>query len=332
MFDTGIKKLISFLEGRNNFIISGHENPDPDAICSCIALEYLLSTIGKNAIIVNSDPIPFNLVSLDYRRKVNTVEKLSEITNIKDYSLIIVDTNDTDNIGSIKTLINEVNSYFFIDHHSFKFEDIEHYLILVSASSTCEVIYKLYEYFNIDVPKEVGDAIYAGILFDSGSFHYPKTSSYTLQIASNIVDKGTNPNEIYLLLFEHESVESLKILSYVVSTLELVYNNQIAILTLTKDMLEKSGAKYEETSIFINIPLRSHLVKACIFFKENDNGTKRVSLRSKGNIDVAKLALNYDGGGHKNASGFKLSGQFKEFSDAKQIVIDYIIKEIEKNK
>jgi phosphoesterase RecJ-like protein len=145
------------------------------------------------------------------------------------------------------------------------------------------------------------------------------------------VETGVNPNEIYLLLYENESIESLKIYSSVLSTLELFDGDRIAVISMTAEMLERSGAKYDETSLFINVPLKSHQILACIFFKENLNGVKRVSMRSKGNIDVASLALNYDGGGHKNAAGFKIPASFESFEDIKHLIIDYIKEEIRKN-
>jgi phosphoesterase RecJ-like protein len=326
------ESLKKFLTQSDNLIICGHENPDPDAICSCIAAEYLFSSMGKNVVCLNSDEMPFNLKPFDYRNIVTSVEEGAEPPeNLEDYSMVILDTNDLNNIGTIaETVVPHIKNYFIIDHHSYKIDNVDEHFLSVSASSTCEIVYSIFENFGVEVPKEVGDAVYAGILFDSGSFHYPKTSAYTLNVASKIIDKGTSPNEIYLQLFEHESIESLKILSYVLSSLELHYDNQIAVLNMPRELLEKSGAKYEECQTIINIPLRCHNIKACIFFKENLESVKRVSMRSKGEIDVAKLAILYAGGGHKNAAGFKIKHNQVTFDDILPNLLSYLEREVDK--
>ncbi|HOJ64039.1 MAG TPA: bifunctional oligoribonuclease/PAP phosphatase NrnA [Spirochaetota bacterium] len=325
MTDREIKNFQNFLKYSDNIIITGHENPDADSICSAIALEYLLSELGKNVICINSDPTPFNLQTFDYREVVKNLYDFEKILSFTKFNLIIVDTNDYTNIGRItSTILPKAERIFFIDHHRHKHENPDNSIFEENASSTCEIIFKLYEFYNIKIPKEIGDALYSGILFDSGSFHYPKTSSYTLNIAAKLIDNGTNPNEIYLLLFEQESIESLKILSKVLSTLELYHKEQIAILSLTREMLIETKAKYEEASDLINIPLKSYNIKAVIFFKEHPDGSKRVAMRSKGNVDVATIALAYDGGGHRNAAGFKLREPFNDFNDIKPILIENI--------
>ena len=325
-----LDNFIDFIDSSDNFVISGHENPDPDSISSMISLEYLMFKLNKNVVCLNSDPTPINLLTLDYRDVVKCIDDYEFTNFFKEFNLIIVDSNDINNIGKIaSTILPKSKKFFFIDHHSQKFEKLDDALIDVSASSTCEIIYELYDYFKIDIPKEIGDALYSGILFDSGSFHYPKTSSVTLQIASEIVSKGVDPNEIYLLLFEQESVESLKIASYVMATLELFHNDQIAALTMTKSSLKKSGARYEDAGQLINFPLKSFNVKSVVFFKENLKGVKKVSLRSKGDLDVSEIAQIYEGGGHKNSSGFKIKYPFKKFSDVKEVIINQLIKKID---
>lgn len=320
-----IENFKNFLNNSKNIIITGHENPDPDSICSQIALEYLLTELGKNVICINSDQTPFNLEVFDYRDVIKNLYDFEKVLLFVNFNLIIVDTNDYTNIGRAHSVIlPKAEKVFFIDHHTHKHDNPDNSIFEENASSTCEIIFKLYELYNIKIPKEIGDALYSGILFDSGSFHYPKTSSYTLNIAAKLIDNGTDPNEIYLLLFEQESIESLKILARVLSTLELHYKDQIAILTVTKDMLVETKASYEDVTNLINIPLKSYKVKAVIFFKEHPDGTKRVAMRSKGNVDVSTIALAYDGGGHKNASGFKLREPFLDFRDIKSILIDNI--------
>lgn len=328
------KKFDDFITKSYNIIISGHENPDPDSICSCLALEYLLYKLDKNVIFLSSENVAANIKAFDYRNIIKDLDYVVNIKNISEYSMILLDTNDMENLDKIKKpIIDIVKTHFFIDHHSFNGKNKDDYLINTMASSTCEIIYTLYEHYKIKIPKEIGNALFAGILFDTGSFHYPKTSYLTFNIASKLVKNGTNPNDIYLSLFENEPIESIKILPLVISTLEFHYDEKIAIITLSKEMLEKTGAKYEDTAYIINLPLKSSKVLACIYFKENTNGVKRVSMRTKGDIDVAGLSIKlFNGGGHKNAAGFKINKPYNEFNDIKEIIINKIIEEIKKSK
>ncbi len=328
------KKLKNFIDSSDNFIVSGHENPDPDAICSCIALEHLLASLGKKVICISSDEIPINLIPLDFKKVLKSLENNNVIPdNLGQYNLIIVDTNVETNIGKLYNFINnKINKIFIIDHHSaINEEKIRNSFVNGKASSVCEMIYGIYQKFKVDIPKRVADAIYTGILFDTGSFHYSKTSSETFRIAARLVDIGTDPYDIYQLLYEQESVEYLKILSFVMSTLSLHYHNQIAVIKMSKKLLEMSGATYDESASIINIPLRSKSVKAVVFCKENLSGVKRISMRSKGDVDVVKLATELNGGGHKNAAGFKLTSEYKSFDQVLPGILSYLRQEIIKN-
>jgi len=324
----GIKKFKKLIDQTDNFIISGHENPDPDCICGCIALEYLLSSFGKNVKCINSDAIPTDLVILDYRKIITSIEEGTKIPeNIENYYLIIIDTNVKSNIGKIYDLIKDkIKGIFIIDHHStLDSEELKDCCYIDgNASSVCEMIFTIYDNFKKKMPKEVGDALYTGILFDTGSFHYQKTTPYTFYIASKIVESGTSPNDLYVLLYEHQSIEYLKITSYVLSTLRLYHNNQIAVISMPKKLLIKSGAKYDECASIINIPLQSKNIKAVVFCKENLQSVKRISMRSKGDVDVVKIATECKGGGHKNAAGFKLGPEIKKFKHILPRIITYL--------
>jgi bifunctional oligoribonuclease and PAP phosphatase NrnA len=342
LVDKDFEDLKEIIELNQNFIISGHENPDPDAICSCIAFEYLLSKLGKKVICISSDEIPINLIPLDYNKVLKSLENNDVIPdNLEKYSLFVIDTNVVNNIGKLYNLIiDKIQNVYIIDHHSptslddvniSDKEKIKNVYIDGNASSVCEMIFRIFEKFNVDMPVKISDALYTGILFDTGSFHYSKTSSETFCVAAKLVEKGTNPYNIYQLLYEQESIEYLKILSSVMSTLKLYYHNQIAVIKMTKKLLEKSGATYDESASVINIPLKSKLIKAVVFCKENLSGVKRISMRSKDEVDVVKLAIELNGGGHKNAAGFKLSQDTKTFEQVIPKIINYLKNEIIKN-
>ncbi|MAG13231.1 MAG: DHH family phosphoesterase [Spirochaetales bacterium] len=297
----------SFFSRNEYFFITAHETPDADAIGSEYALFAALRQLGKTVRVINADPTPIIVQFIDAE---GTAEVLDETTPIPDdldnWSLVILDTNDIDNIGKVRDhILDKVKEYYIIDHH-----EIEGYLesgnlIEVDASSTCEVLFELFTEMQIDIDVLMAQALYAGIVYDTGSFIYPKTTAKTFGIARKLVEVGVNPNAVYVHMFEKNSVSSLVLQSFVLGSLTLYHDNQVAVQKMPKQYLIDSEATYEESQTLINTPMKSDHIRVSVFFKENTDGVLRCSLRSKGNIDVASIARDFGGGGHRTAAGFK---------------------------
>jgi bifunctional oligoribonuclease and PAP phosphatase NrnA len=299
---------IEFLTRTRRFIITAHETPDGDAIGSECAMLRALTSIGKEAIILNADPTPRKFTYLDADKIVGVVENEEGLpADISEYSLLILDTNDVRNIGQVAALVlPRVKEHFIIDHHERDRDDVlGGNFIQKGASSTCEILYKLLLEMKVTVDLPMAQALYTGILFDTGCFIYPKTTAVTFEIARDLVSLGVKPNFIYAKVYESNSVSALMLQSHVLATLELSFSDRVATLTMRRQMILDCKANYEEADQLINIPLKSEDVRVSVFFKENLEGLLRCSLRSKGNINVAEIAQEFGGGGHKTAAGFK---------------------------
>jgi phosphoesterase RecJ-like protein len=301
------KPFLDFLSRHDKFIICAHESPDGDAIGSEYALLYALKKLSKKVKVINNDPTPSNFLFIDVKKEITYISNEKQVPkDVHDSALIIVDTNDTNNIGLIsKLILPKVKEYFIIDHHENGHNAISGNLIYREASSTAEIIYQFIDKMKIPVDMPLANAIYMAMVYDTGSFIYPKTSALTFKIAHELVSIGVIPNYIYSQVYETDSIPSLVLQSKVLASLELKLNNRVAIQTMTKEMLEKTGANYDEARIFINIPLKAKNILVSVFFKQDMRGATRCSLRSKGDIDVCEISREYGGGGHKNASGFK---------------------------
>ncbi len=300
------KEIIRLISENDNFIITAHETPDGDAIGSECAMSFFLDELGKSSMIINADPMANKYSFLDIDGRVKTVAEAEIPSNLSEYTLLILDTNDIKNIGEVAGIIlPKVKQYFIIDHHESDDEIISNNLIESNASSTCEILYDLIREMDVDIKENIANAVYVGIVYDTGSFIYPKTTAKTFHIAYELVRTGVNPNYIYSKIYESNSISALKLQSRVLSSLELFYNQSVAVQTMLKEDLEACSALYEESDTLINIPLKSEAIKVSVFFKENEDGLLRCSMRSKGNIDVAEIAVSYGGGGHKTAAGFK---------------------------
>jgi phosphoesterase RecJ-like protein len=311
------KPLINFISNHNKIIICAHESPDGDAIGTEYAFLQALKHMGVHAKVINNDPTPSNFLFVDPTNEITYLKSEKDIPeDVQDYALIIVDTNDTNNIGALSTLIlPKVKEFFIIDHHETGPDAIEGNLIYKEASSAAEIIYQFIEKMKIPIDLPMANALFMAIVYDTGSFIYPKTSATTFRIAHDLVSKGVNPNYIYTQVYETDSIPSLIIQSKVLSTLELELDNRVAIMTMTQEMLQTTGASYDEGRTFINIPLKANKILVSIFFKQNDKGVLRCSLRSKGDIDVCEISREYGGGGHKNAAGFKFDGSLADMRE-----------------
>lgn len=310
--------LINFISQNKKYILCAHETPDGDAIGSEFAMLKALQKIGKIVKIFNSDPAPRKFKFVDTKDEVAVLEDEEQIPeDIEDYVLLILDTNDKNNIGVIAELIlPRVKDYFIIDHHESEKDLLVHHIIQKSASSTAEILYLLFKEMKIEIDIQIAQALFMAIVYDTGSFIYPKTTALTFEIARDLVSIGVNPNHIYSKVYESNSISSLVLQSRVLSTLELTYNNRVAIQTMLKEVIVESGALYEEADQIINLPLRSEQIRVSIFFKQNLDGLLRCSLRSKGLVDVAEIAQSFDGGGHKTAAGFKCKLSLEETKEA----------------
>jgi phosphoesterase RecJ-like protein len=315
--------VIGFIKRTENFIITAHETPDGDAIGSECALHRVLRSLGKTVYVFNADPTPKKFRFLDTDHVISVLERESQLPqNLGSFSLLLLDTNDIHNIGQVSAMVlPRVREYYIIDHHE-RDEDIQSgNFIQKSASSTAEILFQLFKEMGVEVDFPTAQALYTAIVYDTGSFIYPKTTAVTFEIARDLVKKGVEPNAVYAAIYESNSISALILQSKVLATLELIFDNHVAVLTMRKEMILESGAIYEEADQLINIPLKSEDIRVSVFFKENTEGLMRCSLRSKGNINVAEIAQAFGGGGHRTAAGFKCR---ESNEDTRRVVLEML--------
>ena len=301
------QQLKSFIDRNDRIILTAHETPDGDAIGSEVAMFLMLKRIGKDVEIYNADPATKKYHFLYKEGDIRVVRKPEDVPHeLSGYALLILDTNDVHNIGQVYDyVLTEVDEHFIVDHHESDEETLSTNHVVESACSTCEILYDFFIAQGWEIDYSTAQALYVGIVYDTGSFIYPKTSAKTFLIGHHLVSIGVNPNYIYRKIYESNSISALKLQSAVLSTLEFHYNQHVSLLTMTKETIAECEAMYEEADTLINIPLKSETIRVSVFLKENERGVLRCSMRSKGNIDVAHIAQTFGGGGHKTAAGFK---------------------------
>ena len=306
--------VFEFLKRHSSLIITTHDPADPDGLGAEKVLYLIAKSMGKHVRIINSGQMPENYRFMDTDNLVETWKDVTESLP-REAALAIVDTSDEYNIGELRDIIPYASEVFFIDHHEHSaFCTLKGYTD-ETASSVCELMVELAEAAGVTLSLSHARAAYAGIVYDTGFFAYPKTTTRTFRAALSLIGAGVRPYDIYQALCENISNRTLLLQRAVFSSLEIRNQGRVALQVLRKSDLEKTGANYEDTDNFVNTPMKSREIEVSIVVKENREGQIRCSLRSKGKVNVSELAQNLGGGGHITAAGFKTKMSIDETVD-----------------
>ena len=172
-----------------------------------------------------------------------------------------------------------------------------------SAAACGEMVFRIITALGIPLTKDIATLLYVTILTDTGSFRHSNITKYTFDICRAISASGVSPAEVADIVFQQERLEKLRLTGLLLNQMELAGNGQVAILNVSKNILKDTGCSIGDLEGLVNLPLDVSEVQAVVLFKELDDGVK-VSLRSKGKIDVRTVATRFGGGGHRNAAGF----------------------------
>jgi phosphoesterase RecJ-like protein len=301
-----MRKIQDFIDKHSSFILCTHEIPDADGIGAEMLLAFILKKIGKKARVINALPIPAGFAFMDPDKTIETWDSEQHQPLLNTSALIILDTSDEYNIGKLKDeVLPHVLDVLVVDHHELGPKSVLDGCVDPKAASTSEMIMLVADSFNIIPDLVTANAVFAGLAYDTGSFAYLKTNINTFKAALTLVKCGVNPYTSYQNLFESASIAAVILQKIVLSSLEIHADGKIAVQILRKEDLASTGATIEDAEGFINLPLRSKNVKVSILLKESATGPIRCSLRSKGEVNVSKIAQQFSGGGHATAAGFK---------------------------
>jgi len=307
-----LSQVVQLIEQKQRFMITSHVRPDGDGLGSGLALCWMLKALNKEAYVVLRDRVPPAYEVLPGSELVIVQDDVSEIYD----GAFIIECSDVERPG-LPSLANQFTVN--IDHHSttVPFGDIN--WIDSTAAAVGEMIYNLCKALGVEVTKEIAECIYTALLTDTGSFHFSNTTERTLKIASELVRRGVEPARISQALFYSNSFSKIRLLGLVLSNIERDESGRIAWITMDRAAMYETGASEEDSDGIVNHALSIDEVEAVAFFKELSPGAYRVSLRSKGKHNVAKVAELFGGGGHRNAAGCRITADLEE---VKQLIIE----------
>ncbi len=300
------RELIEFLVRGRRFFIATHRNPEGDALGSSLALSMALESMGKYTVVYDRDPVP------EFYRFLPGHERFTDsFASLKSdkLPLILLDCNEPERAGldSVTFSLAAV-----IDHHETlrDFGDIR--WVEPGTAATGMMVYRLVREMGVDISRDMATNLYTAIAIDTGTFRYNNTTSDALRTAAELVDLGADPSAVSEALYESWSVGRFRLLTEVLNTVEVA--GGFAISVATKEMFSKTGTTGADTENFPNFPGMMGDIRVSAFFRELQDGWK-VSLRSKGDINVAELASRFQGGGHKNAAGYTVKTDLKKAKD-----------------
>jgi bifunctional oligoribonuclease and PAP phosphatase NrnA len=301
------QKIKEILNNGKRFLVVTHIDPDGDAVGSAFALGFAIETLAKEVSVYLKDRVPYRYAFLPQPRGL-----VHEIPEGTFDAVFTVDCGDFFRVGNGHEKLKEKGPIINIDHHDTN-EAFGYINILDErASSTAELIYLVLKGLGIPIDADMAINIYTGIFTDTGSFRYDNTNTKAFIICEEMTHKGVVPSYVASKVHESHPRERFVLLCTVLSTLQMYYDNRVAVVHVTADMFREAGASREHSEGFVEFIKEMKDLEVAALLRQIGEGRYKISMRSKGTVDVASIAARFGGGGHKNAAGCVMEGTLEE--------------------
>ena len=325
------RKAVELIDESKSVLITSHDKPDGDACGSIVALCESLRALGKNVQplflstlpgwyeFMPTEPIP--VLGDDLQNHELEEGRLGEFDLI-----IIVDANSCSQLPKFEEYLKSSSApVLILDHHvtSDGLGDVE--LADASAAATGLIVLDLFKCAGWEITAKTAEALFVAIATDTGWFQFSNTDGRVHRACGELIDAGARPTEIYDNLYHNFSHSRFKLMAAMLDSLELHLDGRYAVMQVSRQDFERTGAGYNDTENLINECHRIGTVEASALFIELEDGRIRCSLRSRGSTEVNVIAARFGGGGHKMASGMYLEGSLE---NAKQLILGEMTKEL----
>ncbi len=297
------------LRDRRSLVLTSHARPDGDAIGSCLALALALDRLDKRVRVVLRDPVPVPYRALP---AIDRIERCDRVTEAAD-AAVIMECSDL-----ARPDVAGLDQYFVVnvDHHLGNTMYGAVNWFDGSAAACGEMVADIIDALGVAWTADIAAHLYLAIATDTGGFRYGPMTARTFDVCRRIALAGVEPALLSRQIFDSFSVGRVKLTGALLNAMELHHGNRLAVLAFDDALLQACDATTDDTEGLVNLPLSAREVVAAALFKRQNGNVCRVSLRSKGEVDVQRVAAKWQGGGHRNAAGCTAIGRFEEIRDA----------------
>lgn len=316
-------KIVEVLKDEQSFYLISHMLPDGDSIGSLLGMGEALRRLGKKVMLFAPGNVPDKYTFLV---GADTVSQ-ELLINDPEVTTVVLDSSDLDRLSTFKDAVLKSKTVINIDHHvtNQRFGTLN--LVDSKAAATGEIVYELLIELEVELNKNIAEALYVAISTDTGSFKYENTTPHTHRVVASLLEHGLNPGLISQYVFDERPLSFYGLLKDAIATLEMYEGRSLALMTLSKDIRERNGASTGDLEGIVNYTRNIEGVElGILFYVESDNEVK-VGFRSK-SLDVSELAGRFNGGGHVRAAGCRMQGDFQSVKSRVMVEACSMLKEL----
>jgi phosphoesterase RecJ-like protein len=296
-----LEQVLQEIGQRRHFLVTSHARPDGDAVGSALALSQILRSMGKTAEVVLGDILPVIYKPLPF---AETIVHASRVSGSYDAAIIL----ECDSVQRTRLHGLEQNFLINIDHHLSAKTFAQVNWIDPKAVATAEMIFRLALGAGVTITPEIATCLYTAVLTDTGAFCYSLTNACTFELAKSLVEHGADPGKIAQNVYFSSPTSKMRLLGAALSSLQR--DGAVTWMVVTRHDMDRCEALDEDCEGLVNYALGIAGVEVAVFFRETAGDRVRVSIRSKGAVNVADIAEKFGGGGHECAGGFSVEGPY----------------------
>jgi phosphoesterase RecJ-like protein len=300
-----VQDVAAAIRGRQSFVLTSHARPDGDAVGSQLALAFALKHLGKTVRLVDRDPVPALYRVFPGTDRIEVADRLTGTAD----ALVTLEcaTLERPEVAGLESLF-AIN----IDHHAGNTMYGAVNWFDASSAACGEMVADLIDTLDVPWTQDIAVHLFLAIATDTGGFRHGNITGRTFEICRRIAATGLEPARLARQIFDSYGLGRVRLTGALLNAMELYHDNRLAVLYYDDDLLASCGATADDTEGLVNLPLGARDVVTTTLIKKQSDGTFRVSLRSKGNIDVRAVAQIWGGGGHTNASGCTITEDLQE--------------------
>ncbi len=311
---SSFKTVLNTIRRHRKFLVTTHHNPDADAVSSVLAMAMFLKSLGKQVHVLNEDACP---QWLKFLPGIPAFKKAGDTKKVDYEAAIVLDCGDLKRVGGVGKFIQKAKPLINIDHHvtNDRFGSVN--VVHPKASSSCEMIFDLLKEAKYRLNKNLALLLYAGIMTDTGSFRFENTSAHCHEVTCELMAFKFSAAHMYDRLYVGLPVADMKMFTDVIHKAKLLDGNRVYCVSLSKKVVARFSNSFDLKEKLFTFLRSIEGIEVVVILTELNPKEVRVNLRSQSNFDVASLAQQFDGGGHKKAAGCKI---YKPLAQAKKII------------